>query len=234
MTTKETYKKTQILSTIPPYSRSAEPLEPIPGNSKISLAAPKVFGPISTLVTTIRVQGQSPGAEVFVISLADQQVKANGMASRGDQRFVLLPGIVLNCRDCLVATQRIGMDASDLPSEYHSVFVHQAPLSVSEIGHVKIESCYFFNGDYHLWVSDCIPGALVEVFFDGKSQGRSLSEEGIARLTFSDKPQRAAQVYVQQIVKGIGAGPLSSITTKPMLSTFFGQRDFHLQGLIAN
>ena len=226
-------KKVKFCS-LPVKDKKSKTLKSIPGDTKMQLPPLKVVGPISTLVTTIRVQGQSPGAEVLVFSLTDQQVKARGIATRCDQRFGLLLGAVLNNGDRLVATQRIGIDASDLPSEYLSIFVHQAPLSQPDIGHVKIESCFFCNGDNHIWVSECIPGAVVEAFFDGKSQGCTLSEEGIARLTFSDKPQRGAQVSVQQIVQGIGTGPISSITPEPIPGTFIGQIDKYQHGLLAN
>jgi hypothetical protein len=179
------------------------------------LAALKVVGPISTLVTTVRVQGQSPGAKVLVISLTDQQVKASGIATRFDQRFGLLPSTVLNHGDRLVATQRIEMDTSNLPSKYLSISVYQAPKELSEIGAVVIEANVYFGDEYYLWISGCIPGAVVEAFFQGKIQGQAVSDEGVVRLKLSTKSEKGEPILVRQMVKGVGIGPSTTIMLEP-------------------
>jgi hypothetical protein len=200
----------------------------------MALPALKVVGLISTLVTTVPVQGLLPGAEVLVTSLADHQVKASGIATRSDQRFELLPNVVLNHDDRLVATQTLGIETSEIPSEYQSISVQQAPLVLSDIGEIKIESCCFFEGENHLWVSGCIPGAVVEAFFNGTIQGQSVSEEGIVQLTLAAKLKTGTPVSVHQMVKGIGSGPNSSITPERRLEPFFEERNICQHGLLAN
>lgn len=185
------------------------------------LASLKVIGPISTLVTSVRVHGQLVGAIVSVISLADHQVKARGIATRGDQRFDLLPNISLNNHDRLVATQTLGIDTSALPAERLSVSVQQAPQDLSHIGQVKIEAHINYYDEYYLWVSGCIPGAVVEAFFHGMIQGRDVSEEGVVRLKLANKPRQGELVSVHQMVMGVGTGPNSTNTLEPLPSHAF-------------
>ncbi|WP_394753074.1 hypothetical protein [Crenothrix sp.] len=173
------------------------------------LAALKVIGPISTLVTSVRVQGQLAGTHVSIISLFDNQVKASGIATDSDQRFSLLPNVTLNNQDTLVASQTIGDDTSEL-SDCLAVTVQQAPQMASNIGYVKIDT-ELCEGEQHLWVSKCIPGAIVEVFFNGKIQGRGMSEEGVVRLRLATKLQKDAPVSAYQMVNDVGTGPKSII-----------------------
>jgi hypothetical protein len=185
------------------------------------LASLKVIGPISTLVTSVRVHGQLVGARVSVISLADHQVKASGIAARGDQRFDLLPNISLNKNDRLVATQTQGIDTSALPAEHQSISVQQAPQDLSDIGLVKIEAHIYYYDEYYLWVSGCIPGAVVEAFFNGMIQGRGVSDEGVVRLKLATKPDQGELVSVHQMVKGVGTGANSTNTLEPLPSHAF-------------
>ncbi|SJM89505.1 hypothetical protein [Crenothrix polyspora] len=173
------------------------------------LAPLNVIEPISTLVTSVRVQGQVPGAHVLVISLFDQQVKASDIATESDQRFKLLPNITLTDKDILVATQTLAGNTSQL-SDRLAAAVEQAPQSVSDIGYVKINTD-LCEGEDHLWISNCISGAVVEAFFNGKMQGRGIAEEGVVRLRLAAKLQKDAPVSVHQMVKGVGTGPKSRI-----------------------
>jgi hypothetical protein len=91
-----------------------------------------------------------------------------------------------------------------------AISVQQAPQSVSDIGYVKIDT-ELCEGDRHLWISNCIPGAVVEAFFNGKIQGRSVSEEGVVRLRLAAPLQKDAPVSVNQMVKGVGTGSKSRI-----------------------
>ncbi len=182
------------------------------------LACPKVIGPISTLVTSVRVQGQLVGAKVSVISLADNLLKACSIATRGDQRFELLPNISLISNDRLVATQTYGNDTSEFPGEYMSVPVQQAPEDVVNITQIKIESCIFYKTESYLWISGCFPGAVIEAFFGGVMQGRGFSEEGIIRLKLAAKPTKDEPISIRQMVKGLGTAPNSTFTLASLLN----------------
>ncbi len=231
---KDVYKKGKMPPAYTHDNKRRSPDFPILGRTKIPLPPLKIVGPISTLVTSVRVQGQSQGAEVLVISLADHQIKARGIATHGDQRFALLPNVALNHDDRLVATQTLGIDVSEMPGEYQSVSVQQAPLALADIGEIKIESCYLYAGEYHLWVTGCIPGAMVEAFFNGTVQGRTISQEGVARLSLAAKLKTDTPVSIRQMVEGIGTGFNPSITPERRPEQFFEERGLCQHGLLAS
>jgi hypothetical protein len=175
----------------------------------MTLARPRVVGPLSELSRKVRVRGQLVGADVTVVSLGSHRREiARGQAMAADQRFDLPQNVKLLPDDALVAVQRLGSESSANPDASMSfqMGVMRAPTRPAELGYVGLVSTLFECGRA-LWLRGGFPGADANVRISGAVAGTGtfLDSEG-ARLRLST-PLGSATVEVFQSVPGLGEGP---------------------------
>lgn len=168
------------------------------------LCTPTIVGPVSELSTSLRIQGALPGATILVVSVgANPRDIAKDIASGGDDRILLLPGITLQNDDILIAVQELGGDKSPEPPKSLGLSVQNVPSIPSQLGHVGFLGHPYKCGE-HLWITGAIPGTTVEVEFNGSIKGSVVALEDGARLTLSEGLPAGTVTVWQSIPAGNG------------------------------
>lgn len=168
------------------------------------LCIPTIVGPVSELSTSLRVQGALPGATILVVSVgANPRDTAKGIASGGDDRISLLPGVTLQNNDILIALQELGGDKSPEPPKSLGLSVQDVPSIPNQLGHVGFLSHLYKCGEY-LWITGAIPGTKVEVEFNGSIEGSTVALEDGARLKLSEGLPAGTVTAWQSIPAGKG------------------------------
>ena len=148
--------------------------------------APKVQGPLSEWSSSIGVEGCVPGATIRVRSSArpGDGLVAQGLASSGEARLALAPGVALNAKDRLTAAQSAGGQESLPVSDMLAVWVAPAPKTTSDLPNPAIGT--------HLWefgsgvqVIGVLSGADVRISSPAGLLGRVTAEQGPARVLLS-------------------------------------------------
>lgn len=172
------------------------------------LCTPTIVSPVSELSTSLRVQGALPGASILVVSVgANPRDIAKGIASGGDDRISLLPGVTLQNDDILIALQELGGDKSPKPPKSLGLSVQDVPSAPSQLGHVGFLSHLYKCGEY-LWITGAIPGTKVEVEFNGSIKGSAIAWEDGARLKLSEGLPAGTVTAWQSIPAGKGPSVL--------------------------
>jgi hypothetical protein len=167
---------------------------------------PTIVGPLSELSTSIRVQGQLPGATVTVVSTRPGfRVVAKGVATSSDERFPLGAGAVLSQADLLFAIQDLGGDKSPEPSGDLGMTVQRKPQSIADLGHVGFVTHLFECGQF-VWMGGAIPGAKVELVAQALPLGSGTAEEDRARFALSRAVPGQSVVTAHQIAPGLPNG----------------------------
>jgi glycerophosphoryl diester phosphodiesterase len=171
------------------------------------LMQPAILGPLSELSTSVRVQGQLPGAAVTVSSA--KRVVAKAIASSADQRLTLSAGVVLSRTEMLHATQALGNEVSAVPTGDQGTPVAPAPASASALPHVNVVTHLYACGRYVL-VNGALPGATVTLSTTSKVLGTATADEGVARLHLTSPIPSASSIFSLQSAPTVGAGPAQS------------------------
>jgi hypothetical protein len=168
------------------------------------LCTPTIVGPVSELSVSLRIQGALPGATILVVSIgANSRDIAKGIASGGDDRISLLPGVTLQNDDILIALQELGGDTSPQPPKSLGLSVQDVPSIPSQLGHIGFLSHLYKCGE-HLWITGAIPGATVEVEFNGSTKGSVTALEDGARLKLNEGLPSGTVTAWQSIPAGKG------------------------------
>jgi hypothetical protein len=170
----------------------------------MALMQPAVVGPLSELSASVRVRGQLPGATVTVESAT--RTLAKGVATSGDQRFPLEPGMVLSRAESIFARQHIGGDSSDIPSGNQAMPVAAAPASAAEFGNVNVATHLYACGRF-VWVDGAVPGADVTMLANGAVIGTGKADEGVARFGLTSAIPDGGWIVAHQSAPGLGPGP---------------------------
>jgi hypothetical protein len=183
------------------------------------LCTPTIVSPVSELSKSLRVQGALPGATILVVSVgANPRDIAKDIASGGDDRISLLPGVTLQNDDILIALQELGGDKSPKPPKSLGLSVQDVPSAPGQLGHVGFLSHLYKCGEY-LWITGAIPGTKVEVEFNGSTKGSAIALEDGARLKLSEGLPAGTVTASQSIPAGKGPSVLGqpdSVTLKQL------------------
>lgn len=183
------------------------------------LCTPTIVSPVSELSTSLRIQGALPGSTILVVSVgANPRDIAKDIASGGDDRISLLPGVTLQADDILIALQELGGDKSPEPPKSLGLSVQDVPSAPGQLGHVGFLSHLYKCGEY-LWITGAIPGTQVEVEFNGSIKGSVLALEDGARLKLSEGLPAGTVTAWQSIPAGQGPsvfGQPDSVTPRQL------------------
>jgi hypothetical protein len=190
------------------------------------LCAPTIVGPVSELSKSLRIQGALPGATIVVVSVgANPRDIAKYVASGGDDRIPLTPGVTLQNDDVLIALQELEGDTSGPSPNSLGLSVQDVPSIPSQLGHVGFLSHLYKCGE-HLWITGAIPGATVEVEFDGSIKGSVTALENGARLQLREGLPSGTVTAWQSIPAGKGPsvfGQPDAITLRQLPSPVIKQ-----------
>jgi hypothetical protein len=173
----------------------------------MALMRPVVVGPLSELTSSIRVQGQLPGATVSVEAAGPApRTLAKGVASSGDQRFPLLGGVSLDRRDVVYAVQKLGGVQSDVPSGNLAMPVAAAPATGVDFGPVHLVTHPYACGKC-VWIDGAVPGADVTLLANGIALGSGKADEGTARFGLASAIPDGSWIDTHQSTAALGPGP---------------------------
>lgn len=180
------------------------------------LCSPTIVGPVSEVSVSLRVQGALPGATILVVSVgASPRDIAKGTAVGGDDRISLISGVILQADDILIAKQELGGETSpELPTSL-GLSVQNVPSDPSELEHVGFRSHLYKCGQY-LWITGAIPGATVEVEFNGSVKGMATAYEDGARVQLEEGLPAGKVTAWQSVSSLTGKGPNISISPDPV------------------
>jgi hypothetical protein len=170
----------------------------------MALMQPTVVGPLSELSSSIRVKGQLPGATVTVETGA--RTVAKGIATSGDQRFPLEPGITLSHQETLFAIQHLGGDQSAVPSGNQAMPVAAKPTNSAAFGSVNVATHLYACGA-HVWIDGAVPGAAVTLLANGGVLGTGTADEGTARFALTSPIPPGGWIVAHQSAPSLAPGP---------------------------
>ncbi len=165
----------------------------------MTLSAPKIVGGVSTISTSVRLQGQIPGADVFV--------SRNGapigrkVANSFDEVFPFEPGTVLDPDDKITARQELGGDASGetpLPTKVQRLVPPHG-------GHRFISHVYRCGTS--LFLGGIVPGAEVRLNVGAIPHGSAVSVDGGAVVELTSATGNGAVIEARQVIAG-APGPV--------------------------
>jgi hypothetical protein len=179
----------------------------------MSLCVPLVVGPVTELMTAVRVQGALPGATVVVeASGAAPRVVAKGIASGGDDWFGLLAGEQLLGGDRLTAKQTLAGDSSPATPAQLAVNVAAAPSSAAELGYIGAKT-HLYQCGAAVWLTGIFPGARAELSWGGTAHGSAVAGPDGARFSL-DSGLPSGSVTLRQVAP-VGSGPDAAIRPDP-------------------
>ena len=174
------------------------------------LCVPKLVGPVSELLRSVRVTGGLPRAEIIVSSIGTHpRDVAKGIAKGGDDRIQLIPGQSLRADDLLVVRQSSNGVTSSVTPHTMALGVQPAPKNQSDIGAVGFRSHLYTCGQ-HVWVVGAIPGATVRIEFGGSAPATGVALENGARLALASGLRTGVAARVGQSTQ-VGSGPILAV-----------------------
>lgn len=181
----------------------------------MGLCTPTLVGPVSELSPDIRVQGALNSATVVISSVGKKpRDVAKGTANGGDDRIALLSNEKLSRDDILVVMQMLGSDKSSITPKSLGLAVQPAPASTAELGAPGFLS-HLYQCGQHVWAQGVVPGASVEISFDGKVQGSAIATEEGARIGLKKGLPKTGQITARQITP-VGPGTAANATPDPL------------------
>jgi hypothetical protein len=177
----------------------------------MALCVPLVVGPVTELMTGIRVQGALPGATVVVdASGPSPREVAKGIASGADDWFGLLGGVNLQQGDLLTATQTLGADTSPPAPTQLAIAVAPAPMSAADLGFIGSRG-HLYQCGTAVWLTGAFPGARAQLAWGGAVHGSAVAGPDGARFGL-DAGLPSGSVELNQVAP-VGTGPDATVRT---------------------
>lgn len=171
----------------------------------MTLCIPRVVGPLNEMMASVRVQGAVPGATIVVSAVGDNPRELGmGVAVGGDDRVQLVQQ--LSVGDLVTAVQVGGGDSSPPAPAHLMVPVGPEPASVADLGFVGSRTHLYTCGQA-VWVTGALPGATVEISWNGTVHGAGIADPDGARIQL-DQGLPSTPVTIRQTAP-VGAGPLT-------------------------
>jgi hypothetical protein len=156
------------------------------------------------------------GATVMVRSIGPnpRDVAKKSSVGGGMDWLDLLPGVVLQGDDLLVAIQQLGADVSPWTPNSAAYPVNSVPTNSTELNAVTLQTYPWECGRY-VWITGAESGVAVQVSIGATNLGTSEAPLGAAQFQLTGKLTAPGPVTVLQVTP-IGPGPSSNISVVPL------------------
>lgn len=176
----------------------------------MSLASPVVVQPISVWSKKLLVTGAMFGATIEVRSIGpNARAIAKATSLGGWDWLDLLPTVVLQADDLLVANQHLGADTSPWTPKAAAYSVNSVPTSAAELGAVTLQT-YPWECGQCVWITGAEPGSTVQVSIGATDLGHADAPLGWASFKLTGKLTAPGPVTVRQKTP-IGLGPAANL-----------------------